>query len=202
MGDLRGAIDDYTKAIALAPDDAAAYNGRGAARFRLGQYQTATQDFTTALRLNPTFAAAFVQRGDLYRDLGFYEHALADYQSAIRAEPRSSRGYHSVGWLLATCPDQRLRNPEESLRALATAQELDGAAPPATLDAIAAAYAAAGDFNQATKFVEQAIFTAPADEAATYQARLVLYQQNQPFRIAPVQTQPSGTPSPATSPQR
>mgnify|MGYP003325236570 CR=1 FL=1 len=50
--DLKGAYQDYTKAIAQNPKFASAYNNRGLACARLGQNERAIQDFDEAIRLN------------------------------------------------------------------------------------------------------------------------------------------------------
>jgi Flp pilus assembly protein TadD len=47
-GDLRGAIADYTQAIQLNPNDATAYQNRGAVRAARGDLRGATEDTTKA----------------------------------------------------------------------------------------------------------------------------------------------------------
>ncbi|MGC6531325.1 MAG: tetratricopeptide repeat protein [Candidatus Puniceispirillaceae bacterium] len=55
-GDYHAAIDDYDKAIALDPDDAASYNNRGIAKRELGQHQSAEADFKKACQLDQTLS--------------------------------------------------------------------------------------------------------------------------------------------------
>ena len=50
-GDYQAAVRDCDKAIEIKPDDAAAYNNRGVAKFRFGMDREAEQDFQTALHL-------------------------------------------------------------------------------------------------------------------------------------------------------
>lgn len=52
-GDLDGAIQDYTEAIRLNPDNDPAYNNRGVARKNKVDLDGAIQDFTEAIRLKP-----------------------------------------------------------------------------------------------------------------------------------------------------
>jgi tetratricopeptide (TPR) repeat protein len=47
-GDYQGAIAAYTQAIVLNPNYAEAYNGRGNARYRLGENKAAVADFNEA----------------------------------------------------------------------------------------------------------------------------------------------------------
>ncbi|HIK17453.1 MAG TPA: tetratricopeptide repeat protein [Leptolyngbyaceae cyanobacterium M33_DOE_097] len=51
--DFRGAVSDFTAAIAQQPKLAEAYLGRGDASFSLEKYPTALQDLIKALQLKP-----------------------------------------------------------------------------------------------------------------------------------------------------
>jgi tetratricopeptide (TPR) repeat protein len=53
MGDNARAIEDYDRAIKLAPDYASAYQNRGAAHEALGNREAAIRDYRAALRLDP-----------------------------------------------------------------------------------------------------------------------------------------------------
>jgi tetratricopeptide (TPR) repeat protein len=56
--DYDRAIEDYTEALRLNPNDAEAYNNRGVAYRHKGDYDRAIADYEAALRINPNFAAA------------------------------------------------------------------------------------------------------------------------------------------------
>ena len=49
----QGAMDDYSAAIAIAPDNAEAYRGRADARFDLREFDSAIADYAAALRRDP-----------------------------------------------------------------------------------------------------------------------------------------------------
>ncbi|NJL42541.1 MAG: tetratricopeptide repeat protein [Pseudanabaena sp. SU_2_4] len=51
LGDLKDAIEDFTKAIELKPDNAQAYTGRGRARVALSDKQGAIEDFQKSASL-------------------------------------------------------------------------------------------------------------------------------------------------------
>ena len=61
-GDTYGAIADYTKAIEINPNNAAAYNNRGFSKAKLNDYNGATADFTKAIEINPNHAKAYFNR--------------------------------------------------------------------------------------------------------------------------------------------
>ena len=52
------------------PEDARAYNHRGAASARQGEYQAALADLTRAIRRDPTYADAFHNRAMVYLAIG------------------------------------------------------------------------------------------------------------------------------------
>ena len=62
LGDYKGAITDYTQAIRLKPDYAAAYYNRGLAKHDLGQHFAAIADYDSAIRLKPDYAEAYYNR--------------------------------------------------------------------------------------------------------------------------------------------
>ena len=95
---LEDAIAEYDEAIHLNPQFAKAYERRGAAYFRLGQYQGVIEDFDEAIRLNPQFAKAYRNRGIAYGRLGQYQRAIQDYDEAIQLDPGDVHAYWGRGF--------------------------------------------------------------------------------------------------------
>ena len=89
-----GAID-FNEAIRLNPNDAEAYNGRGAVRYDQGDKQAALADYNEAIRLDPSYANAYYNRGLLRDELGDKQGALADYNEAIRLDPNHANAYYN-----------------------------------------------------------------------------------------------------------
>jgi Flp pilus assembly protein TadD len=82
LEDDRGAIDDYSKAIELNPNDADAYVNRGLGKARLEDYRGAIADFTKAIKLNPNVAVAYYNRGVAKEILGQKDEGCMDYRKA------------------------------------------------------------------------------------------------------------------------
>ncbi|MBU4372718.1 MAG: tetratricopeptide repeat protein [Proteobacteria bacterium] len=91
------AIEYLSEAIRLKPDFMEAYNNRGTAYGKLGQYQRAIQDCDTAIRLNPDDAYAYYNRGIAYGKLRQYQRAIQDYDTAIRLNPDYAMAYNNRG---------------------------------------------------------------------------------------------------------
>ena len=97
LGDYRGAIADYTRAIRLKPGDANTYYNRGVAKSKLGQHFAAIADFDTAIRLKPDYANPYHGRGYAKVGLGQHFAAIADYDTAIRLRPDYADAYNNRG---------------------------------------------------------------------------------------------------------
>ena len=82
MGDLEGAKDAYTDALALNPDYAADYS-LGNAYARSGRGETAVAAYHKALALKPDFADAAVALGCVLEDLGQPDAAVAGCRRAL-----------------------------------------------------------------------------------------------------------------------
>lgn len=79
------AIEDYSKAIRLKPDDviaATAYASRGGVYVEMGQHQRAIEDYNTAIRLEPDDADAYIDRGNAYILQGNNNLGCRDLQKA------------------------------------------------------------------------------------------------------------------------
>ena len=76
------AIVHYTEAIRLNPDFADAYNNRGNAYGRKGDFDAAIQDYNKAIALNPEYARAYANRGEAWLHLKEWERAKADLMTA------------------------------------------------------------------------------------------------------------------------
>jgi len=82
LGEYQKAIDDYTRAIELGPEDAWPYNSRGNAYDELGQYQKAIDDYTRAIEIDQEYVHAYNNRGIVYENLEQYQKAINDYYQA------------------------------------------------------------------------------------------------------------------------
>jgi tetratricopeptide (TPR) repeat protein len=184
--DLDAALADYGRAIELDPNLAIAHRGRGRVCHLLGRLDEAIGHYDAAVQLAPNDAYAVASRADLLTDLGRYVDSLAEYNRAIEMDPQSVHAFSGCAWLLATCPDSSVRDPELAIERARIAFELTGQADAVSYDTLAAAQASAGDFTSATKTVRQAIELAAAAERDVYHDRLLMYQQAKPYRIAPV----------------
>ena len=94
---LEQAIEHYTQAIHLKPDDAEAYYNRGVCHEKMGDYKAALKDYEQAILLKPDYAAAYNNRGSCHNEMGNYKAALKDYDQAIKLKPDYANAYYNRG---------------------------------------------------------------------------------------------------------
>jgi tetratricopeptide (TPR) repeat protein len=180
------AIADYTEAIRLDRHYVLAYNNRGIVWRLKNECEKAVSDHNVAVRLAPKDHTGYLLRGIAWKQLNEYDRALADYDGAIALEPRCAESLNGRAWILATCPDEQLRNGKVSYDSAVRACELTSWRAAHQLDTLAAAYAETRDFGHATEWEGKALAAARNDsERADYRARLQLYQEKKAFRDVP-----------------
>ena len=84
-------------AVPKKEKDAEAYNNRGVAWQRKGDYDRAITDYTKAIELNPRFAEAYYNRGNAYYSKGQYDQAISDCNKALELNPKLPAAYNNRG---------------------------------------------------------------------------------------------------------
>jgi tetratricopeptide (TPR) repeat protein len=172
-GDLGRALEDYDQAIRLLPEKLSLYKIRANARERVEDYRGAAAD---------------------------YEHLVANTPDTERP-PKSqdlAQAHTRLAWLLATCPDEAVRNGPRAVTLATKACELDQWRSFVSLGALAAAYAESGDFESAVRWQSKAVEWASHIEPLKKQeqTRLDLYRQGKPYR----EPRPSNLAAPPQAP--
>lgn len=187
-GQLDEAISYFRRAIELKPDYPEAYNNLGRALLDHGRPGESIAHFRRALQLKPDFPEAHYNLGTGLRRTGQLSQALDHYREAAGLKPDWPVPLNEMAWILATCPDAGVRDARQAVAYAERASELTQGRSPAILDTLAAAYAAAGDFEKAVKTAQAAMKGASAAEAQKLAdaigKRLQLYRQAEPYREA------------------
>jgi TonB family protein len=188
--DYARAVADYTRAIELKPNDLTAHAGRAWAYAKQNDRTHARADAEAALRIAPSTefylwrAMDLGQRAKAHRMLGQEEAALRDLRAAADAAPKDPAYQNSVAWLLATCPEERVRDGRQALAVAKKACKLSHWQRAAYIDTMAAAYGETGDFDQAIKFEKQSLneTSLTAENKREREKHLSLFQQHKPVR--------------------
>jgi tetratricopeptide (TPR) repeat protein len=141
----------------LAPTAAVRAFHRGNAFADKKEYDKAIADYSEAIRLDPTYVAAFNNRGLAFADKEEYDKAIADYIEAIRLDPTYAWGYNNLAWVLATCPNDRVRDGNKAIELATKACELSKWQNAYHLGTLAAANAESRHFDEAVNWQQKAM---------------------------------------------
>ncbi len=133
-------------------------------------------------------AEAHFQFGGILERQGRPSEAVGHYRESLRVRPNSPGALNNLAWLLATSPNDPLRNGPEAVRLAERACALTHHEIIVYLGTLAAAYAEAGRFPESVAMAEQARDRARAgqqeDLARRNQELLQLYREGKPYREA------------------
>lgn len=93
--DYAGAIEDFTKAIALDGSYPNLFCNRAVAKHMLNNYEGALADWNKAVSIDPNFKNVYFNRANTKYALKDYQGALADYNKAVTTTPEQSDLYSS-----------------------------------------------------------------------------------------------------------
>ncbi len=110
LGRLGEAIEEFTAAIGLQPQNPQAYYDRGLTHFRGNDYAAAREDFSAAATLDPAFADAYVGLASVSLVEGDYADARAGFERALSLDPDHAHARFNLGVVL-----QALGDPEGAL---------------------------------------------------------------------------------------
>jgi len=96
-GDLQRAIEAYTKAIILKPEETRSYFNRGIVYIKMGKHDKAINDYNKVIALNPNYAEAYNNRGWAYLKKALFDHTIKDCNEALRLNPAMATAYHTRG---------------------------------------------------------------------------------------------------------
>ena len=180
------AIADFTAVYNMDKKNIEAISSRGFTHYLKGDGKNAVADFTTAIKINPESALAYNNRGFNRQTIGQYKEAIADFDKAIELEPKYALAFQNKAWLLATCPDEKIRDGKRAIEAAMKAGELREWKAVTDVKSLAAAYAEVGDFEKAVEWQKKAVDMIENEEAKSGEQELLkLYQNKAPFRFSP-----------------
>jgi serine/threonine protein kinase len=132
--------------------------------------------------INPRIVAPIVHRGIALSRLRQFDEAKVEFDAAIARLPDSPDLLAHIAFILATEPDREIRDGPRAMQLAEKACKLTEYQDPATLDALACAYAEIGSFQQAVKWSEMAVEICETWRAEGYEKHRQSFRQNKPWR--------------------
>lgn len=206
QADFAEAIKEYEEAIRLSGRPyLRALDGLGEVYVRQGKFAEGIKYFGEALKLRPDDPPTNLHMATALEKIGEYKRAAEFYRRAIDASGETMVGAFELAWMLATAPEDEIRDGNEALRLIAQARERTKAEGPQVLDALAAAHAELGQWDDAVKVAGLALTAAGDAKEFELQfrirQRLDLYKNQKPHREKkPESKRPAAPPRPGPSP--
>jgi tetratricopeptide (TPR) repeat protein len=222
-GRMNDAIEHYREAIRFQPAFVKAHNNLGAALASQGRVDEAIREFREALdimpqmaeaqdsldalqaalreeiRINPSHAQAHHSLAMVCAALGQWPEAVSHAREAYRLAPEQPEALANLARILATAPDEKLRDGAEAVRLAERACTPANRRDPLMLDTLAAAYAEAGRFDDAVRTAEEALALASGagqrNLAEDIRKRLALYRSGRPVRESGAAHRPPAPPA-------
>ena len=184
------AIDAYRKADRYVPHHEPRrtrfHNRFGLLYDSLGQLDAAVLQFRKAVRIEPDRIAPRVNLGQTLVNLGQVDEGIGQLRKVIHDQPESMAALNGLAWILATHAREDVRDPAEAVDLARRAAALTRHENAAILDTLAAAYAAAGRYDQAEQTAQKALDLArveyPAQFVHDLSNRLDLFRERKPYR--------------------
>jgi protein O-mannosyl-transferase len=186
QGRTAEAIAQFQKALEVAPDNAKVHYNLANVLTAQGRVDEAIEHYQRALEQMPDSTHAHYQLGVLLQSRGEFAASVAQFQKVLELEPKHVAAQNNLAWLLATCPDNPVRNGEKAVELAQQAVQLSRGVSPEILDTLAAAYAEAGRFPEAIETAGRALSLSAIQNkkplADAIQTQLKFYEANSPFR--------------------
>jgi Flp pilus assembly protein TadD len=180
-----GALQCYSNALQLEPQDADIRHQLGFALLQQKRVEEAVVHLTEAAKLKPG-AESHYELGIALALAGRSKDAVAQYAEALKLEPELTVALNDLAWVLATDADDQIRNGQEAVRLAEKACELTNWKEARFLGTLDAAYAEAANFEKAATTAQKARDLALAVNqvriAEAAEERLKLYQKKKPYR--------------------
>jgi tetratricopeptide (TPR) repeat protein len=186
IGQLDESAEQLLQALRINSQDVSAQRQLAFIRMAQGDSSAAIDAFTNVLKAQPKDVACWYNLGNAYRADGQLEKALEMYRHTLEIQPQMTLAANNLAWILATHPRADLRDGAAAVKWAEQVCEQTNHGQPSFLDTLACAYAETGEFDKAVataaKAVQMLTEKGQAAAAATIQARLEIFRQNQPFR--------------------
>ena len=144
--------------------------------------QTTLKDYPLDIHARDELGRLLVQSGDA-------SGAIKQWETSLQIDSNDGNALNNLAWVLATYPEETVRNGKRAVELASKAAALPGGESPFVLRTLAAAYAEAGDFSNAVSTAQRALDLAMAKNdnsmGLTLSHDIALYQSSTPYREWP-----------------
>jgi len=185
-GQLAEAISLLKSAVDLRPDNSPAHENLAKALLQKGQVTDALFHYRKLLELQPDNIEVHNIVGTVLVQQGQIREGVEEWQKVLEIQPDNGNALSNLGWVLATTPDDSLRDGSRAVQLAQHALRISGGRIPILFRTLAAAYAENQQFPQAIETAQQGVELANKQGnfalAAELQNTIAIYRENRPLR--------------------
>ncbi len=181
-GKMGAAIDDLKALLKDDPKDVTLRLQLALFYYAEKKSQKAVEIFSGILADDPDNVRALRGRADSLLGIGKHAEAIADYEKALKLQPEDSGIYNNLAWVLATSPDDKIRDGKRAVELATKACELTEYKKPHILSTLAAACAETGDMKTAIKWSEKGVELGSDAQKKPLTKELESYRAGKPWR--------------------
>jgi len=186
QGRLDEARQSFLRSLEFNPQYHEAHYELGVLLMNQGETTAAIQHLQKVRQLQPDYTAVYGKLGLALASSRQPAEAITEYRRALSLEPDSVESLNNLAWLLATDPNPSVRNGTEAIRLASRACEVTSNQIPYLIGTLAAAFAEASRFEEASRSARLAADVATrlgqtniAEKNLELQK---LFEQRKPFR--------------------
>ncbi len=180
------AITHLQKWLTIDPRSIEALTQLAKCFYSVGNEAAAKETLQKAVNIDPRNPFPLALQAQLAAWSGQIESAISLYDQALQADPNYAEAANNLALILATHPDDKIRDGARALKLAELAAKAHGYKDSVSLDTLAAAYAEVGRFPDAVKTIESAIALAGKTGAPEWVAQLKqrrdIYVSGKPVR--------------------
>jgi tetratricopeptide (TPR) repeat protein len=182
--DYSQAIEDFKQLQKVAPKSPELLGQLAMLYEANKQPRKAVAAYNDVLAVDSENFMALRGRADAYLNIGDHADAVTDYEAALKIKPQDSGVLNNLAWVLATSPDDNVRNGKRSVELGTQAAKLGDYKQAHILSTLAAGYAETGDFETARQWSQKAVDLGSDDPDVNTQLKkeLASYENKKPWR--------------------
>ena len=181
-GDTTRALEHYRSAATARPDNVLILAALAGVEIEAGELDSAIATYRRALEVSSNSAEVHTRLADAARLKGDGKLARKHYEAALSLQPGLLPAANGLAWVLATSPDDSVRDGAEALRLAELCARETGRMNATFLETLAAAHAENGAFEKAVEWQDRAAKLTPIQRRQPALERLAEYQSNHPHR--------------------
>jgi len=181
LGQYDRAISYAQKALQIEKDSAEAFFHLSESYYEQGLFDEPEKHLTLEIEGHQSYAKTVEKLAMTLYLKGQIKRSFIKYSELVELAPDSIEGLNGLAWFQAASTIDGIRNPPEAMKHALRACEISGYMKAESIDTLAVAYAAAGDYEKAMEAAQRAIEVARSngedDLAVRIQDRQNLYRQ-------------------------